>query len=44
MVSLKAADLQLCAALPTANLVEFITPSPYIEDIVEASAPPPVCT
>ena len=30
-----AADLQLAAALPTADLVEFIGGSPYIDEIVE---------
>jgi len=30
-----AADLQLVAAVPTARWVEYITPSPYIEDLVE---------
>ncbi len=30
-----AADLQLVAAVPTARWVEFITPSPYIDDLVE---------
>ena len=30
-----AADLQLVAAVPTARWVEFITPAPYIEDLVE---------
>ena len=29
-----AADLQLIAAVPTARWVEYITPAPYIEDIV----------
>jgi L-alanine-DL-glutamate epimerase-like enolase superfamily enzyme len=29
-----AADLQLVAALPVATYVEYITPSPYIEDIL----------
>ena len=29
-----AADLQLAAALPVARYVEFLTPAPYIEDIV----------
>ncbi len=29
-----AADLQLTAALPVAQYVEYITPSPYIEDIL----------
>ena len=29
-----AADLQLVAAVPTARWVEYITPAPYIEDIV----------
>ena len=32
-----AADLQLVAAVPTARWVEYITPSPYIEDFVSAS-------
>ena len=31
-----AADLQLVAAVPTARWVEYITPAPYIEDIVAA--------
>ena len=31
-----AADLHLAAALPVARWVEYITPSPYIEDIVAA--------
>lgn len=30
-----AADLQLVAALPVATYVEYITPSPYIEDILK---------
>ncbi|MGB1891152.1 MAG: mandelate racemase/muconate lactonizing enzyme family protein [Candidatus Latescibacterota bacterium] len=30
-----AADLQLVAAVPTAPWVEYITPAPYIEDLVE---------
>ncbi len=30
-----AADLQLAAALPTARYVEYLTPAPYIEDILE---------
>jgi L-alanine-DL-glutamate epimerase-like enolase superfamily enzyme len=30
-----AADLQLVSAIPTARWVEYITPSPYIEDLVE---------
>jgi D-galactarolactone cycloisomerase len=29
-----AADLQLLAALPVASYVEYLTPSPYIEDIL----------
>lgn len=29
-----AADLQLAAAVPTARWVEYITPAPYIEDLV----------
>jgi L-alanine-DL-glutamate epimerase-like enolase superfamily enzyme len=29
-----AADLQLVAALPVARYVEYLTPSPYIEDII----------
>jgi len=29
-----AADLQLVAAVPTARWVEYITPAPYIEDLV----------
>ena len=29
-----AADLQLVAAVPTARWVEYITPAPYVEDIV----------
>jgi L-alanine-DL-glutamate epimerase-like enolase superfamily enzyme len=31
-----AADLHLVAALPVARWVEYLTPSPYIEDIVAA--------
>jgi L-alanine-DL-glutamate epimerase-like enolase superfamily enzyme len=31
-----AADLQFVAALPVARWVEYLTPSPYIEDIVAA--------
>jgi L-alanine-DL-glutamate epimerase-like enolase superfamily enzyme len=31
-----AADLALAAAMPVARWVEYITPSPYIEDIVTA--------
>lgn len=31
-----AADLHLAAAMPVARYVEYITPSPYIEDIVTA--------
>lgn len=31
-----AADLQLVAAVPTARWVEYITPAPYIEDLVTA--------
>ena len=30
-----AADLQLVAAVPTARWVEYITPAPYIENLVE---------
>jgi L-alanine-DL-glutamate epimerase-like enolase superfamily enzyme len=30
-----AADLQLVAAVPEARWVEYITPAPYIEDLVE---------
>ena len=30
-----AADLQLVAAVPTARWVEYATPAPYIEDLVE---------
>lgn len=30
-----AADLHLVAAVPTARWVEYITPAPYIEDLVE---------
>ncbi len=30
-----ASDLQLVAAVPTARWVEYITPAPYIEDLVE---------
>ena len=30
-----AADLQLAAAIPTADLVEFIGGSPYIDEIVQ---------
>ncbi|MCZ2341515.1 MAG: mandelate racemase/muconate lactonizing enzyme family protein [Bacteroidales bacterium] len=29
-----AADLHLCAALPVARYVEYLTPSPYIEEII----------
>jgi L-alanine-DL-glutamate epimerase-like enolase superfamily enzyme len=29
-----AADLHLTAALPVARYVEYLTPSPYIEDII----------
>ncbi len=29
-----AADLQLAAALPVAQYVEYLTPSPYIEEII----------
>jgi L-alanine-DL-glutamate epimerase-like enolase superfamily enzyme len=29
-----AADLQLVAALPVATYVEYLTPSPYIEELV----------
>jgi D-galactarolactone cycloisomerase len=29
-----AADLQLAAALPVAHYVEYLTPAPYIEDII----------
>ena len=29
-----AADLQLVAAVPVAKWVEYITPAPYIEDLV----------
>ena len=29
-----AADLQLAAAIPVARYVEYLTPAPYIEDIV----------
>ena len=29
-----AADLQLAAAMPVATYVEYLTPSPYIEDII----------
>lgn len=29
-----AADLHLSAALPVARYVEYLTPSPYIEDII----------
>ena len=29
-----AADLQLAAALPVARYVEYLTPSPYIDDLV----------
>ena len=32
-----AADLQLVAAVPVARWVEYITPAPYIEDIVEGN-------
>ena len=32
-----AADLQLVAAVPTARWVEYITPAPYVEDIVAES-------
>jgi len=31
-----AADLALVAALPVATYVEYITPSPYVEDILQA--------
>jgi len=31
-----AADLQLVAAVPTARWVEYLTPAPYIEDLVAA--------
>ena len=30
-----AADLALVAALPVATYVEYITPSPYVEDILQ---------
>ena len=29
-----AADLQLVGAVPVARYVEFLTPSPYIDDII----------
>ena len=29
-----AADLQLSAALPVARYVEYLTPSPYIEEMI----------
>jgi L-alanine-DL-glutamate epimerase-like enolase superfamily enzyme len=29
-----AADLQLAAAIPVARFVEFLTPAPYIENIL----------
>ncbi len=29
-----AADLQLAAAMPVATYVEYLTPSPYIEEII----------
>jgi L-alanine-DL-glutamate epimerase-like enolase superfamily enzyme len=29
-----AADLQLSAAMPVARYVEYLTPSPYIEEII----------
>jgi L-alanine-DL-glutamate epimerase-like enolase superfamily enzyme len=32
-----AADLQLVAAVPVARWVEYITPAPYIEDLVEGN-------
>ena len=30
-----AADLHLTAALPVARYVEYLTPSPYIEEIID---------
>lgn len=30
-----AADLQLVAAVPVAQWVEYITPAPYVDDLVE---------
>eukprot|EP01051_Picozoa_sp_SAG22_P001005 SAG22_NODE_34_length_27479_cov_10.947480_7_plen_171_part_00 len=32
-----AADLQLVAAVPVARWVEYITPAPYIEDLVDGN-------
>jgi L-alanine-DL-glutamate epimerase-like enolase superfamily enzyme len=29
-----AADLQLSAAMPVAKYVEFLTPSPYVDDLI----------
>ena len=29
-----AADLHLAAAIPVAHYVEYLTPAPYIEDII----------
>ena len=29
-----AADLQLAAAMPVASYVEFLTPSPYVDDLI----------
>jgi L-alanine-DL-glutamate epimerase-like enolase superfamily enzyme len=29
-----AADLQLSAAMPVARYVEFLTPSPYVDDLI----------
>ena len=34
-----AADLQLVAAVPVARWVEYITPAPYIEDLVSGKVP-----
>ena len=34
-----AADLQLVAAVPVARWVEYITPAPYIEDLVSGTVP-----
>ena len=35
-----AADLQLVAAVPVARWVEYITPAPYIEDLVSGETYP----
>jgi L-alanine-DL-glutamate epimerase-like enolase superfamily enzyme len=29
-----AADLQMSAAMPVAKYVEFLTPSPYVDDLI----------